>query len=132
MWHFHKKNILIVDDDQDLLIGLTIRLRAAGYWTTVAPDAGAALRGAIAHDPDLILLDLGLPGRDGLAVLQRLKEAPSTALTPVIILTARDAVQEAEVLRAGALALFQKPVDDDELLAAIASGLAESQTPAIA
>jgi two-component system, OmpR family, KDP operon response regulator KdpE len=120
MRFFHKHNILIVDDDQDLLVGLSVWLRAAGYQITVAPDAGSAFHAAVEHMPDLILLDLGLPGRDGLAVLQRLKDSPSTAHIPVIVITARDGSNESTVLDAGAVAFYQKPIENAELLEAIA------------
>ena len=120
MRFFHKHNILIVDDDQDLLVGLSVLLRATGYQITVAPDAGSAFHAAVEHMPDLILLDLGLPGRDGLAVLQRLKDSPSTAHIPVIVITARDGSNESAVLDAGAVAFYQKPIENAELLEAIA------------
>lgn len=119
MRFFHKNNILIVDDDQDILVGLAVWLRAAGYRITVAPDAGSAVQAAVEHAPDLILLDLGLPGRDGLAVLQRLKDFPSTAQIPVIVITARDVSNESKVLDAGAVAFYQKPIENAELLEAI-------------
>jgi DNA-binding response OmpR family regulator len=127
---FRKIKVLIVDDDQDLLVGLGIRLRSAGYRIAVAPDAGAVSRAVVDQQPDLILLDLGLPGGDGLWVLRGLKASPSTAAIPVVVITARDVAEEAKVMAAGAFAFFQKPVDNAELLAAIALGL--EQQPASA
>ena len=123
MRFFRKIKILIVDDDQDLLVGLGIRLRAAGYRIAVAPDAGAASRAVADLQPDLILLDLGLPGGDGLSVLRCLKASSLTDSIPVIVITARDTAEESKVMEAGAFAFFQKPVDNAELLAAIAMGL---------
>ena len=130
MRFFDKINILIVDDDQDLLVGLGIRLRAAGYRIAVAPDAGAAARAVLMQRPNLILLDLGLPGGGGLALLQRLKGSPATESIPIIVITARDSAEETKVVQAGALAFFQKPVDNAELLAAITVGL-ENQSAAL-
>ena len=120
-----RKRILIVDDDQDLLLGLGIRLRATGYDVTIAADAVTAIVAAIKGDPDLILLDLGLPAGDGMGVLARLKGMMSMAQIPVIVITARDVSHEDKALRAGATAFFQKPVDNDELFASIAMALEE-------
>jgi CheY-like chemotaxis protein len=74
--------------------------------------------------PDLILLDLGLPGGDGFVVLDRMKNIASLACTPVIVVSARDPkANEQRALAAGAEAFFQKPVDNDELMKAIQRAL---------
>jgi len=111
------KKILIVEDDHDLALGLSIRLKAAGYGVLVAQDGFSVMTAALKHSPDLILLDLGLPGGDGLVVLDRLKHNVNTAFLPVIVLTGRDpATVKEKTLELGAVAFFQKPVDNDELL----------------
>ena len=116
--------ILIVDDDRDTLLGLTLILRKkGGYQVVAASDAVQAMMVAIREKPDLIVLDIGLPGGNGLQVLRNLKSNVAMTCTPVIILTARDASLEAEALRAGADAFFQKPADPDALLSAVRSAL---------
>ena len=114
------KRILIVEDDPDFLLGLSVRLRAAGYSILVAGHGAAAVNFAGSKPPDLILLDIGIPGGNGLIVLDLLKADPKTASIPVIVLTGRDpATVKEETLELGAVAFFQKPVDNDELLKAI-------------
>jgi DNA-binding response OmpR family regulator len=104
--------------------GLNIRLRANNYETAFAGDAVMALSIAKKEAPDLILLDLGLPGGDGFLVLDRMKNIASLACTPVIVISARDpATNEKRALEAGAEAFFQKPVDNEALMAAIQQAL---------
>jgi DNA-binding response OmpR family regulator len=119
-----RNKILIIEDDMDLQRGLNIRLRASNYDTAFAQDAVMALSIAKKEEPDLILLDLGLPGGDGFLVLDRMKNIPSLACTPVIVVSARDPLaNEERALKAGAEAFFQKPVDNQELMKAIQRAL---------
>jgi DNA-binding response OmpR family regulator len=119
-----RNKILIIEDDVDLQRGLNIRLRAANYDTAFAADAVMALSIAKKEAPDLILLDLGLPGGDGFLVLDRMKNIASLACTPVIVVSARDPLANKErALKAGAEAFFQKPVDNQELMKAIQRAL---------
>jgi DNA-binding response OmpR family regulator len=116
--------ILIIDDDADMRRGLGTRLRAKGYDIAFASDAVLAGTIAIKEKPDLVLLDLGLPGGDGLIVLQRLQRMASMCGIPIIIVSARDSVKnEQQCLAAGAFGYFQKPVDIDRLMAAINGAL---------
>jgi len=116
--------ILIIEDDQDIRRGLNVRLRASDYETAFASDAVMALSIAKKEKPDLILLDLGLPGGDGFLVLERMKNIASLACTPVIVVSARDPkTNEKRALDAGAEAFFQKPVDNKDLLVAIQHAL---------
>jgi len=116
--------ILIIEDDQDIRRGLNVRLRASDYETAFASDAVMALSIAKKEAPDLILLDLGLPGGDGFVVLERMKNIASLACTPVIVVSARDPrTNEKRALDAGAQAFFQKPVDNKDLLVAIQRAL---------
>ncbi len=115
-----KKKILIIDDDQDIRHGLNVRLRANDYDVIHAEDAVSAIRVAQNETPDLILLDIGLPGGDGFAVMDWLKTMPSLACVPVIVVSARDPlVSRDRALAAGARAFLQKPVDNGRLLDAI-------------
>ena len=119
-----KTKILIVDDDQDLRRGLNIRLRANGYDTAFAQDAITAVSEARKENPDLIILDIGLPGGDGYVVMERLQSIASLACIPVIVVSARDPEANKErALNAGARAYFQKPADNEELLTAIVRAL---------
>jgi DNA-binding response OmpR family regulator len=115
-----KKTILIVDDNADTRLILSARLKAQHYHTIFAADALQAMSVALKEQPDAILLDLGLPGGNGLIVLQRFKANTALSGIPVIIVTAEDPlVAEARAIEAGADAFLQKPVDQDKLLAAI-------------
>jgi DNA-binding response OmpR family regulator len=120
------KKILVIDDDQHLLLGLTPRLQAHGYKVVSAPDAVSAVSVARKELPDLVILDLGLPAGDGFVVLERFKGLPDLAGTPVIVLSARDpADNEKRALMAGAVAYFQKPPDIHEFLTAIRQAMGE-------
>jgi len=118
------KKILIIDDDADIRLGLNARLRANGYETAFAEDGMSAITVARRESPDLILLDIGLPGGDGFVVLERLRGNTNLACIPVIVLTARDPEStEKKVLEAGATGFFQKPVDNGDLLSAISQAI---------
>ncbi|WP_153101048.1 response regulator [Paraburkholderia hayleyella] len=106
--------ILLVEDDRMIAEGVRRALRGEGFAVDWVDDGAAALD-AVTHEPyDLLLLDLGLPGRDGLDVLRTLR-ARGHAL-PVLIVTARDAIAERVTgLDAGADDYLVKPFDLDEL-----------------
>ena len=116
----HHKTILIIDDDPDLAMGLAVRLRSHGYEVSAAPDAISGYARVRNDSPDLILLDLGLPGGDGLTVLERIRTNMHTQLTPVIVLTARDLSFQVQAKELGAQAYLQKPVDNDVLIETVA------------
>ena len=105
-----EKKILIIDDDQHLLLGLTARLKGNGYTVFWATDAISAITVARKEAPDLVILDLGLPAGDGFVVLERMRGLADLVATPVIVLSAADpADNERRALEAGAVAFFQKP-----------------------
>ena len=83
--------VLIVDDDSAIVRMLERTLRAEGYETATAGDGGAALARAESWAPDAIVLDVIMPGVDGLAVSRRLRDKGSAV--PILLLTARDAVR---------------------------------------
>ena len=121
------KKILIIDDDPHLLLGLTPRLKASGFSVVTALDAISAIAVARKELPDLIILDLGLPGGDGFLVLERLKNLAILAAIPVVVLSARDPVgNKKRALEAGAVAFFQKPPDNHEFLTSIRQALGET------
>ncbi len=122
------EKILIVDDDPDLRQALRLRLRANRYETVTAGDGYSAIAQAYKEQPNLIILDLGLPAGDGFVVLDRLQKDDKLSNIPVIVLTARDAQSsEKMVLNSGAAAFFQKPVDNTELLNVIRATLSQAE-----
>lgn len=122
-----RKKILMVDDDKDLLRAMNVSLRTAGYEVVPAHDAISAVSTARKEKPDLIILDLGLPGGDGFLVMQRLRSLYDLALVPIIVMSARDAATNRErALQSGAEAYFQKPVDRKAFMAAAQKALGEA------
>jgi two-component system, OmpR family, KDP operon response regulator KdpE len=113
--------VLVVDDDPQLLRALRITLTARGYQVTTASDGTTALASASRTPPDLIVLDLGLPDLDGVAVVEGLR---GWCAAPIIILSARH-TEPAKVaaLDAGADDYVTKPFGMDELLARIRAAL---------
>jgi len=121
-----KKKILVVEDDADVRLGYHVLLRAHDYDTFFAADGSSAVGEARKHQPDLIILDLGLPAGDGFIVMERFKANTYLAIVPVIVVSARDIRGNRErALSAGAKAFFQKPWRDEELLASIAHTLGQ-------
>src|ERR1700723_1212410 len=118
--------ILIVDDNADIRLGLHLRLKANHYDTVFATDALSGIEEARKHRPDLIILDLGLPGGDGFTVMESLNKTPFLAVIPIIVVSARDGLgNQKRALEAGARAFLQKPVNDVELLEVIRQCLEE-------
>ncbi|WP_439532622.1 response regulator transcription factor [Polymorphobacter sp.] len=110
--------LLLVEDDGDLAARLSRRLTTAGFAVDIAADGATALAWPDLASHAAIILDLGLPGIDGMAVLRRWRSAGLR--TPVIILTARGSWQEkVEGLNAGADDFVVKPVHSEELIARI-------------
>lgn len=120
------RRILIVDDDVVMLRLLDTRLKAGGYEVICAMDAIFAVSMAKEQKPDLIILDIGLPGGDGFLIMDQLTKIQGTIGIPVIILTGSDQSADRErALKAGAVAFFRKPPDHDEFMAAIRKALGE-------
>jgi two-component system, OmpR family, alkaline phosphatase synthesis response regulator PhoP len=118
----HQKRILVVEDDAAIRRGLVDALGFAGYATLEAGEGAAGLAAALGSDCDLLLLDLVLPGRDGLAILHEIRSARLSL--PVIVLTARGAEDDrVRGLALGADDYVVKPFSLKELLARIAAVL---------
>jgi two-component system, OmpR family, response regulator MprA len=108
--------VLVVDDDPAVSGALNRALRLEGYEVTLAPDGLTALEQIAIRPPEALVLDIGLPGIDGLEVCRRLRAADDD--TPVLMLTARDAIRDrVEGLDAGADDYLVKPFALAELLA---------------
>ena len=128
-----KSKILIVEDDADVRLGYQIVLKANGYETFFAADTIGAISQARKQNPDLIILDLGLPGGDGYVVLERLRTNLHLGMIPIIVVSARDLHANRErALKAGAKAYMQKPWNDNELLLLIRTFLGQPDASAAA
>ena len=116
------RRILIAEDEPRIASFLEKGLRANGFTTTVTDDGRDALDLADSDDFDLLILDIGLPGRDGFAVLRELRERGRRL--PVVILTARDSVEDTVAgLEGGADDYVAKPFRFEELLARVRARL---------
>ena len=125
------REILIVEDDEAIATGLSLNLKLAGHSPTVARDGEAALEHVEGKDYHLILLDINLPKRNGLEVLQALRESDN--LVPVIVLSARDGeFDKVAALRLGADDYVTKPFALAELLARIDAVLRRADLAAVA
>jgi len=114
------KKILIVEDDQKIAMALMIRLTANGYNASVASDAIAGASQARVIKPDLILLDISMPGGNGFQLAETFHRIPETNGTPIIFITASKSPElEQKVVELGAIGLFEKPFDTEKLLAFI-------------
>ena len=113
--------VLVVEDDPSLNTALATTLRLAGYRPVTARTAAEGLRWFAHYSPDLVLLDLGLPDRDGLSVIRDIR---ARGTTPIVVLSARDGqAMKVEALDLGADDYVQKPFGVEELLARLRAGL---------
>jgi two-component system KDP operon response regulator KdpE len=117
--------VLVVDDESQIRRALDVNLRARGYDVELAATGEDALRAAAARHPDVVLLDLGLPGIDGTEVVRGLRGWSSV---PIIVLSVRDAERDkVAALDAGADDYVTKPFGMDELLARLRAALRRHQ-----
>jgi len=120
-----KRRVLVVDDEENVTHLVSSALRFDGFETVTADNGDDALGKVAQYDPDLIVLDVMMPGRDGLGVLQALRASGSQV--PVIFLTARDTASDrVGGLRAGADDYVVKPFSIEELLARVHAVLRRS------
>lgn len=114
----HSARLLLVEDNPQVVAVLEQVLGAEGYDLRVARDGDEGLDAAVERTPDLLIVDVGLPGRDGLSLTEELRRRGITA--PILLLTARDAVSDRVTgLDAGADDYVSKPFHNDELLARV-------------
>ena len=108
--------VLIIDDEESNRRLLEILVQAEGYTALVAADGESGIALTITEQPDVILLDLMMPGLDGFEVVRRLKNNPQTASLPVVVVTALyDAVARQRIASCGADGILVKPIDRAEL-----------------
>jgi len=113
------KKVLVIEDDSKIAMALALRLKAAGYDTTLAFDALLGLSAAVRTVPDLVLLDISMPAGNGLKLAEKIQNLIPTP-PPIIFLTASK--QPGLRLKAGelgAVAFFEKPYEAEELMAAV-------------
>jgi DNA-binding response OmpR family regulator len=111
------RKVLIVEDSADIAELLSVRLGMAGYMPLIANDGETALKVLRVEAMDAILLDIGLPGRDGFFVLQNVKSTPALRDIPVIMLTARQAAGDIKLaISLGACDYIAKPFDHENLV----------------
>src|SRR5437763_368897 len=124
-----KAHVLVVDDDADLLKLLTMRLGAAGHRVSTVQSAEEALAQLAVERPQVVLSDVQLPGRDGLALFDEIRERHPSL--PVILLTAHGTIPDAvEATARGVFSYLTKPFDGKALLDKIDQALAVSTPPA--
>jgi putative two-component system response regulator len=112
------EKILIVDDETGARAALEFLLRREGFEVRDAADGPAAIQECATFRPDLILLDIVMPGMDGLEVCRRIKATPETRLTPVVLITGLTGTEDRIMgINAGADDFLSKPIDLNELLA---------------
>jgi putative two-component system response regulator len=110
--------ILIVDDESSAVKALETLMRREGFELRIATNGTAALAECASFRPDLVLLDILMPGMNGYEVCRRIKETPETRLTPVVLITGlSDSESRIRGINAGADDFLSKPIDYNELLA---------------
>ncbi len=125
-----KKKILIVDDEIEMVELEVIRFEAHGYEVRAAYDGENGIKMVREWVPDLVILDIMLPGMDGYAVCEALKKDPQFNQTPIILVSAMDQKYDtARGLKAGAEASFTKPFEPPLLLAKIKELVHSTKTP---
>ncbi|MFM9596024.1 response regulator [Streptomyces scabiei] len=122
--------VLVVEDDPQLVRALVINMQARRYGVDAAPDGTTALRLAAARQPDVVVLDLGLPDMDGVEVIRALR---GWTRTPILVLSARRASEEkVAALDAGADDYITKPFSMDELLARLRAAVRRTEAVPLA
>src|SRR5579884_723054 len=132
-WQSHQEKkppqtVLVIDDEGNIIEVVRIGLRYEGFHVESASDGEQGITAAQRINPDIIILDLGLPDMDGVEVCQRLRANPTTRDIPILMLTARDELQDRiNGLESGADDYLTKPYEFDELVARIRAILRRQQ-----
>ncbi len=114
------RRVLLIEDEANIAEAIRFLLTRDGYSVEIRQDGRAALVAVAQMLPDLVILDLMLPGLSGLEVLTALRADPSTAALPVLMLTAKGQGRDREAAElAGVSAFMAKPFDNNEMRAAV-------------
>ena len=119
--------VLVVDDEPEIVRAVSMRLKARGYEVLTAMDGLQATNVAIKEQPDLIILDIGMPAGDGHHVAKRLRDSAKTCSIPIIFLTAK--TSEEDFMKAfdeGVSKYVTKPFDAEQLMRVVDELLAET------
>lgn len=112
-----QRTVLIIEDEKLIIVSTQMVLEAAGFRVESATNGEDGIAKAKAHTPDLVLLDIMMPGIDGWETLTRLKRDAATATIPVVIFTAREHSRgHQKSAEMGAADYFRKPFEPDELI----------------
>jgi CheY-like chemotaxis protein len=123
------KTVLLVDDDNIFLLTIGVRLKGMGYTVCAAKDAANAISVVRKAAPDVIVLDVSLPGGDGFLVADRLQNLIASAATPIIFVTASEKQgMRQRAMKLGAVAFLAKPFDATTLADAIESATSPLDT----
>src|SRR3954447_10586953 len=127
------RTILVADDESHILHVVSLKLRNAGFRVVTAHDGQEALELAQQEKPDLLITDYHMPQLSGLALCQRLKQAPATSMIPAIMLTARGYhLEPADTEQSGILRMLSKPFSPRHLLDTVNEVLNSKATAAAA
>jgi DNA-binding response OmpR family regulator len=122
-----RHRLLVIDDSLDFQLLVKTFLQGTNFLCISAPDGLQAMGTALREKPRIILLDIGLPGGDGLLLLERLRTNAHTQATPIIVATGRTSLGlETKVLAKGATAFLKKPFDKQILLETLQQVLQKS------
>lgn len=118
------KTVLLVEDDKKITLAIGVRLKAMGYNVASAADAVTAVAQARKSQPDVLVIDINLPGGDGFLVAQRMQSLLQTSSTPIIFITAsKQSGLKERAKDLGAVAFLEKPFDATQLADAIEMSL---------
>lgn len=124
------KKVLIVDDEVNIVISLEFLMEQAGYTIDVARTGDEALEKLATFQPDLVLLDVMLPGMNGFDICQHIRQTPELAAIKIVMLTAKGRdVEITKGMALGANAYITKPFSTKALLVEIQTQLSEENAP---
>jgi CheY-like chemotaxis protein len=115
----HMAVVLIAEDDEDIAVILTRLLKRAGHTVLHEPDGLAALDSAVAHRPEVVLTDLGMPRMDGLELARAVRSHPDLTGTPIIMLSGQLHPGDSQPAEAGVCAVLLKPCPNDRVVATV-------------
>lgn len=123
-------NILYIEDNEQNLYLVTFILKARGYGVLQAREGHDGIEMALRHKPDLILLDIQLPGMDGYAVARNLRSHPETTQTPILALTSYAMAGDREkAFEAGCTGYIVKPINPDTFLEEVEQHISKRRLP---